>query len=447
MAKFICIVFITHALLFLYVAHFDDAKFAEFGFPVREGTDDYQYRALAINIAEHRVFSLDPVPPYKPDVFRTPGYPVFLAVIYKITGSFFPVAFVQAFLVALTGVIIYKITRSFSVPPLAGYSAALLFAFEPIVFNSSMRLATEILFTFLVACSVFVLFFRNGSASSFKTCFWGGVLLGLAVLVRPIGLFLPLFFAVFLFFRKTTLVSILIFLLGTASVLMPWLIRNHLSAGTWNLSSLPAYNLLAYNTAYFLAQREHVPIAEVQERLQREAGSPDPGVLITPEHISKNFNMAISNLGDKKLAYLLFHLKKIPAFFLASGISSILNDIPRADRWLMSRGLVSSHASSASGLFEAGRWRDVLASSFRQPLLLLDRLFLAGVAFFFLLSLLRKERRFYVVLLAFLVFYFALTSIPVAGARFRVPAEPFLFSLAILGFQRFRYVVDTTRIK
>ncbi len=444
------IVFIAHSLLFIYVARFDHAKFADFGFPVREGTDDYQYRTLAINLASHGVFSLHSTPPFRPDVFRTPGYPAFLAVIFGITGSFFAVAFVQTILAALTGIVVYELVRTFSVRRIVACAAALLFALEPTVMNSSMRLATEILFTFLVTLSVFILFFRKESGPTFKTCFLGGLVLGLAVLVRPIGLFLPLCIPVFLFFRyrhdsipfKHIVFAILVFWIGTGSALIPWLARNSISAGTWSISSLPAYNLLFYNTAYFLAQREHLPIATVQERLQREAGSHDTGVLTAPERIGKNFALAVAKLKDKKLSYLAFHLKKVPSFFLASGVSSILNDMPRADRWLMSRGLVSDHASSASGLFEAGRWRTVLAKSFRAPLLLLDRLFLAFTALcaavFLYISLRQSKWRFHATLLAFLVLYFALTSIPVGGARFRVPAEPFLFSLAILGFECLR---------
>ena len=43
--------------------------------------DGPEYVRLADNLARHRVFSRDTSPPYRAELFRTPGYPVFLALL------------------------------------------------------------------------------------------------------------------------------------------------------------------------------------------------------------------------------------------------------------------------------------------------------------------------------------------------------------------------------
>ncbi|MBM3323997.1 hypothetical protein FJY69_11050, partial [candidate division WOR-3 bacterium] len=49
--------------------------------------DAPEYLRLADNLARHRLFSLDSAPPYRPDVFRTPVYPLFLAGFFLLFSS------------------------------------------------------------------------------------------------------------------------------------------------------------------------------------------------------------------------------------------------------------------------------------------------------------------------------------------------------------------------
>ena len=45
--------------------------------------DSNLYLQLAANISDHFVFSRETVAPFAPEVFRTPGYPAFLAIFHK----------------------------------------------------------------------------------------------------------------------------------------------------------------------------------------------------------------------------------------------------------------------------------------------------------------------------------------------------------------------------
>src|SRR5437870_3041816 len=48
--------------------------------------DGKVYAQIARNVIEQRVYSQDTEPPYDPTLIRAPGYPLFLAVIYKVFG-------------------------------------------------------------------------------------------------------------------------------------------------------------------------------------------------------------------------------------------------------------------------------------------------------------------------------------------------------------------------
>src|SRR4051812_37556439 len=43
-------------------------------------TDSLTYMKLAVNLRSHHMFSLSDAPPFVPETYRLPGYPVFLAL-------------------------------------------------------------------------------------------------------------------------------------------------------------------------------------------------------------------------------------------------------------------------------------------------------------------------------------------------------------------------------
>ena len=57
--------------------------------------DAREYYALARNVAESGVFSQQPSAPFRADTWRTPGYPIFLALLITFFGDS-PVALVLA---------------------------------------------------------------------------------------------------------------------------------------------------------------------------------------------------------------------------------------------------------------------------------------------------------------------------------------------------------------
>ena len=91
--KFLIIVFILGvAVRFIFFGTgfiFSGSDFV-FNYGDAEG-----YATIARNIAEGNGFSWDKNPPYLPNGNRTPGYPLFLALSYILTGGFLLAIFIQ----------------------------------------------------------------------------------------------------------------------------------------------------------------------------------------------------------------------------------------------------------------------------------------------------------------------------------------------------------------
>src|SRR6185436_5522445 len=72
-----------------------------------QDVDARGYHALALNLLEGHGFSLNTDPPYVPDAIRTPAYPLFVAVIYAVSGrNPLHVALIQGVLDSFTAVIL-----------------------------------------------------------------------------------------------------------------------------------------------------------------------------------------------------------------------------------------------------------------------------------------------------------------------------------------------------
>ncbi|MEK7068310.1 MAG: glycosyltransferase family 39 protein, partial [Patescibacteria group bacterium] len=205
------------------------------------------YVLLARNLIEQGVLSFSLSEPYVPDSFRAPGYPLFLAGLFVVLQDWLLVALVQAALASVAAVLLYLLLRPYH--ERAAWWGSLVFALEPVRLVTASTLLSDSLFVVLFLSSLLLLS-RCITEQSWRAAALAGAVLGLAILVRPIAQFLPLFFAGYLFWKLGTrraakLSAILVF--ACAVVLGPWAVRNHALFDSWNISSVGPYNLAAYN--------------------------------------------------------------------------------------------------------------------------------------------------------------------------------------------------------
>jgi len=244
---------------------------------IKMGTDQRGYHQLAINLMEHHEFTFKAGLP--PIALRTPGYPLFIAIIYKIFGLHpWIVIVVQILLDSLTALIIFFSIRNLLNDKI-GFIGALIYAVDPHLILHSNSYYSETLFLFFLALFLFhIILFYNSSNHKIKEIIYSGVFLGLATLVKPASAYLPLILSIFLLlslrkkFWERLRYSILI-LLAYLLIISPWLIRNQITYGSLFLSNSGEYNLLAINITPMEIPKRKLPQHVVEYQLRAEADS------------------------------------------------------------------------------------------------------------------------------------------------------------------------------
>jgi 4-amino-4-deoxy-L-arabinose transferase-like glycosyltransferase len=172
--------------------------------------------------------------------WRAPLYPLFLAAVYGIFGhSHLAVQIVQAILGAATAVLVCLLAMRLrsEIAPLAGWAAAI---YPPLVATAS-EVMTESLFTLLLVAAVLTTLEARGRNDQ-RWALAAGVLVGLAGLVRPVGLLTaPAVLAVAAWEERAEMAVrprrwapfAAAFSLGVAAALLPWTARNALVHGAF----------------------------------------------------------------------------------------------------------------------------------------------------------------------------------------------------------------------
>jgi len=205
-----------------------------------EPDDGRVYSQIARNMLEQRVYSHDSQPPYAPSLIRLPGYPLFLAGVYKIfgVGNNTAVRVVQALIDTATCVLIALVAFEWTIAEERKRRAALialgLAAVCPFTAIYVATILTEVFTNFLAVAMVLATTFAFKATTRKRAYVWWiatGLIAGLAVLFRPdAGLFaaaigLTLMFSSLRRIREATIFAA-VFSIAFCLVLVPWTIRN-----------------------------------------------------------------------------------------------------------------------------------------------------------------------------------------------------------------------------
>jgi len=151
-------------------------------------SDASEYDHLAINILYGKGFSDDG----KPNAFREPLYPYFLASIYYTFGyNYMAVRIIQALFGALICIIIFYISgKLFDFK--TGLISALIASFNPAFIKITEQLLSENFYIFILIIAIFFLF-RQVHKKGINNLVFLGLALGIAALTRSIIFLFPLF--------------------------------------------------------------------------------------------------------------------------------------------------------------------------------------------------------------------------------------------------------------
>lgn len=254
-------------------------------------SDSRGYQQLALNLLAGHGFSWSTAPPFEPNLYRTPAYPVFLAGVFAVCGpSLRAVYVIQAVVGAVICCLAFAIARRFWSRQTAVVAAVLCGA-DPFAAYYVGNTLTETLYTFLMACAVLGLT-RACESRRARTVALSGVILGIVALCRPEGFFFPIFAAVTLTWISTWRLSSLrlgLVLAGCAMLTTaPWLARNwRLTHGTLFLvnrgpgvsfwqSAHPAYDHDRYRFVEGLEQRDEIVALYQTTRGELALGALEP---------------------------------------------------------------------------------------------------------------------------------------------------------------------------
>jgi 4-amino-4-deoxy-L-arabinose transferase-like glycosyltransferase len=395
--------------------------------------DSYGYWQLAENLRTSGVFSQSFSAPLQPDYYRTPLYPLFILFAEIIQIDTLPVITLQILLSLATVYYTYQLAQLLLQNKSIAVIAALIMALDipSIVFSNLIM--TETLFSTLLISGVFY-FVKYTKTSSIKNLIVSSVFIGLALLCRPIGIFLPFFFALFtiVFFWHQKGKAILHSVLSLAVVLLtisPWLIRNKLEFNRYFLSVISAHNFQNFQAAVIYAEVLEIPINDARctlrwKTFQEFEGDANTQPYEYAKHIQKD---AFSILFEYPKILLRNHAEQLLHFFIKPTRNYIdvqLGYVKNTYDGITKKPSMINHLLTKSSKLTIG-------------LVGCQLIVLALIYVSSLFSIITFKKNKMVVCFLFfilLILCFANLTIPnVTEARFRIPVMPFIAILSASG--------------
>ena len=447
--RFFCLYFLMLFLELIVAA----IILGRFGFDFYKGGDSPGYMMIAENFVEHGTFSFDSVSPYTPTNFRTPGYPLFLALIYLIFHSFFPAMFLGALISAFAAPLVYLVAKEIFSPPgaIAGQAekialtAGILSAVEPLGLFFGASIITEGIFTPVLL--LFIYCFIKYLKTSNQNYLWGaGALLGAATLIRPIMFYFWFFAVPFILYKKyvfgwkSAVKKSAVFAGIFFLILCPWLIRNKISVNSWQIAGLQGYVFfIDHYGAVLRYLGEAGPLSDVQNKAISIVG---PDKVLTSQGSDALFKVALNGIKSHQLAYLNIYSKSIISFFVANGYKSLFIDI---------LGVPAKAPFVPFELFLRFDFKAIFKTfgemDFAGFLIYWGgKLFWIAIFMLFLSAFIYilidknyRDIRPMIIFLATVIFYFAFITGPtaVSGGRAKAPINGLLFIFAVFGFYKF----------
>ena len=196
---------------------------------------------------------LEPVGPggLRPEIMRTPGYPALIGATAWLGMGINGLLLLQCLFGALSVALVYAIGRSLLHRPGPALVAALIVAIHPADIAAPGAVLTETCFTLLILLGLWSVADREtrgiGSTS------FGGLMIGLSVLVRPVSVMLGPAVALWMVATDRRFKTVVLAVLMVALSLAPgaaWMARNNAIGFGYRLSSIPYINTYFYGNAY-----------------------------------------------------------------------------------------------------------------------------------------------------------------------------------------------------
>lgn len=206
---------------------------------------------------------------------RTPGYPLFIALIFGVSSnSVWLVLLIQILLSLFSVYFVYRIARVVYSKGIAILSA-LIFAIDIHQVLYTISLLSETVFVFLFLASL--LFLIKGIAENhILQILLSAFVLGIATLVRPAVTLFPFVVCLFIFWvpisrQRVKILYSALYIAVFIAAISPWLIHNYQKHRVVNISSQAGSNLLFSNVTFTEAYVSGKSIEQVEKDFYCEA--------------------------------------------------------------------------------------------------------------------------------------------------------------------------------
>ncbi len=380
--------------------------------------DSEQYLLLGASIRQRLSYSWN----HEPNTFRTPGYPLLLALL---DDNVTAIIVVQALLAGLTVLLVGLVGSRLFNSRVGLLGAALLAVDIPSIFSSGMVMS-EVLFTFVVVLATALVWGRTGDGGRetedrrsrrMLHAATAGLLLGFAALVRPIALFAFVPFGLVLVTRRNSR-GLVLMLVAFSALPVIWIARNYCHYRRFNLTSNGGYNLLYANAAAMIGDEQHTTGDLGRLELARDFTS----------KLATDNPLELADAMTRKATGIILHDPLRYAWICLRGVPKVIAGVKSDDLvlWTLAAKVPATHGSVLLS-------RDYGSRGVGFAIWLLAGFELLTAIGGFLLALVSlgfRRWRTEKLLLVFAGLYFVAAALPFTDGRFRVPAMPFLYLAA-----------------
>lgn len=405
--------------------------------------DSYDYIRLARELTFNQRFGW----PQAAEIFRTPGYPLFLAIgIFLGNPVIFTLSF-QLLLSCLTVYLIFKIGLVLFEKEEIAVLCALLYALEPLSILYVSQLLSETLFTFLIILFLYY-FFKYIQEKTLIYLIVSAIVLSACVYVRVVGYFLPLFMGLVLLAwilikrkgNRLALIHLAIFFFASSLFIGIWQVRNQVKAGYPFFSALGDYNLYYYEAASVLAKNKRIPFYEMQDKLSETETETDSG----PRDKEDAFNQALRYQGLRNSGIKV--LTQDPFSYLGiylRGFCLALSE-PAAIDYLRLFKLYPESLGLSAAVYDSGLSRTIIGLYRQRPVVFWSCIFLElSLFFYFLLAIAGLgsknwfiDQRLFIFFCLGVYLFFTLRGGVTGYSRYRHPLMPIICLLAGYGLSK-----------
>jgi len=209
----------------------------------------------------------------KDDTMRPPGYPVFLVFIFAFSNDHPGIVAVVQVIISgmITGLLIVLGRKADA--RIAGLIAALLYLLSLNSAYWSLSVMSEILFSLEILVALFLAFNAYNKTGT-KGWIWVGIILGLATLTRPVGLYLIFLWAAVVFFSEVQELGIgnalkhaLVLLVMAWGIVLVWQTRNLIVRDQFVFSRSGGVTFTSYIVADTLAEAKGISRDEAKAEI------------------------------------------------------------------------------------------------------------------------------------------------------------------------------------